>query len=188
MGKSIMAGRNVLLGCASLVLLNVCMVWGQQDPLPLRMEDFTTEPAGWVGLRNRDAGLETDYGFSPTNNAGGSAGEIGGRLPERNNAAASYYADLSVGGAFELSQQNELEASGKFTINKNAPDGGFFVGWLDANNPEGNFDIFGLNVNFCQGCEFPTGQTWWRPFAIIDGTLRGPGPVLRPRKTINYRN
>ena len=103
MGKSIMAGRNVLLGSASLVLLNVCMVWGQQDPLPLKMEDFTTEPADWVGLRNRDAGLETDYGFSETNNAGGSAGEIGGRLPERNNAAASYYADLSVGGAFELS-------------------------------------------------------------------------------------
>lgn len=67
-----------------------------------------------------------DFGFSNTNNAGGTAGEAGG--PTRVTSQVSYYADESVG---PLTADQPLVASGRFSgqnINYNV---GFGLGWFN---------------------------------------------------------
>jgi hypothetical protein len=86
-------------------------------------EDFTVDP-GWTGVGN------TAYGFSNTNNAGGTAGEAGGAVPSR-TTDITYYADTTLGGG--LTQLDSFTATGRFTISPRTDfDGGFAIGYFDS--------------------------------------------------------
>lgn len=70
---------------------------------------FDTDPA-WLAVDNRPSdGQGQDFGFSNTNYAGGTAGEIGGIFNRYRHAAAAYYA-VAVGN-LDLSQPFEMNWS-----------------------------------------------------------------------------
>ena len=85
--------------------------------------DFASDPQ-WTGQGNRD-GID-DYGFSPTNYAGGAIGEIGGVLDRGN--AYSYYLDMAKN--YNFTATDTLRASGTFIIreipNVTANDDSYF--------------------------------------------------------------
>lgn len=118
-------------------------IWNVQTPgdrLELYLDDlevdgerfaFDTDPQ-WNAQRNDAQYTERfvrpfhDFGFSPTNHAGGGVGEIGGIVFR--DERPSYYAAPS--GA--LSLEDELIASGRFSLNKAASDSGVYLGWFDS--------------------------------------------------------
>jgi hypothetical protein len=66
-----------------------------------------------------------DFGYSATNHAGGSAGEIGGVIWR---SPYAFYADR-IG---PLSLEDRLEARGRFMVESGAPDSGFYFGWFNS--------------------------------------------------------
>lgn len=70
--------------------------------------DFTTNP-GWLEYQNRPADLKLqDFGFSDTNNAGGTAGEIGGLFRRGGSSDAAYgYYGMDI-GTLNLNQPYEM--------------------------------------------------------------------------------
>ena len=122
-------------------------------PLLLPAQDFETqtfdseisaEAAGWTGNMNRDDGLGTDFGFSATDNAGGSsgAGEAGGLFP-RLQTPVAFYGDTDLGG--ELTLDDVLAATGKFMISNLDFDGEIWLGWFDATDSPNRTDFLGLH-------------------------------------------
>jgi hypothetical protein len=70
-----------------------------------------------------------DFGYSPTNYAGGEPGEIGGLLwrveePEYMGHCADRTGDLTL--------EQHLQASGKIAIRKFSIDSGMYIGWFDS--------------------------------------------------------
>lgn len=116
--------------------------------LGLALQTFDNEASaaagGWTGHRNRDPDFHSDYGFSPTNSAGGSMSEMGGAVPARTSAISSY-ADTALGGS--LTQGQPLSASGLFTITEiNGFDGGFEFGFFDAEVEDGTPAFIGMRI------------------------------------------
>ena len=72
-----------------------------------------------------------DFGLSNTNNAGGSAGELGGTVA-RTMPEARYVADVTLGG--DLTTNEELKMSGQFMLKDINYDGYFFFGWFNTAN------------------------------------------------------
>ena len=100
-----------------------------------RSQDFSEDPK-WDAAGNRatyqakDVAGAHDFGFSPTNHAGGKAGEVGGTFWRSGKYA--YYAD-KVG---PLSLDDRLEASGKVVLQSGAPDSDMFLGWFNSANKD----------------------------------------------------
>ncbi len=101
-----------------------------------KAEDFSKDP-GWVAVGNdvkfadREQGGAHDFGFSATTNfAGGSSGEIGGKLWR--SETYGYYADR-VG---PLSLADRLEASGKIVLSAGAQDSVAYLGWFNSADKE----------------------------------------------------
>src|SRR5262249_7314031 len=100
-----------------------------------RAPDFSQDPK-WDASGNRatypaeDVGGAHDFGFSPTDPAGGKAGEVVGAFWRAGKYA--YYAD-KVG---TLSLDDRLEASGKVVLQSGAPDSDMFLGWFNSANKD----------------------------------------------------
>lgn len=101
-----------------------------------KTEDFTKDP-GWVGEGNqvafedREQGGAHDFGFSAKSNfAGGTTGEIGGKLWR--SGVYGYYADR-VG---PLSLTDRLEASGKVVLSVGQQDSVAYFGWFNSSDKE----------------------------------------------------
>ena len=73
-------------------------------------------------------GEGSDFGFSNTSNAGGSAGELGGTLARTD--VARYVADGTLGG--DLTTNEELTMSGQFMLEDINFDGTFFFGYFNT--------------------------------------------------------
>ena len=103
--------------------------------------DFASDP-GWEGVDNRisfqDCGIRPihDFGYRNTNLAGGEPGEIGGRIwrieSTRPQNSCSY--GTPVGN---LSLDDPLEASGKFSLTAAAADSAVLIGWFNSHTPIG---------------------------------------------------
>jgi hypothetical protein len=108
--------------------------------------EILAEAAGWAdnGL-NRDNNLGTDFGFSATDNAGGSSGigEAGGFFP-RLQTPVAFYGDTDLGG--ELTLDDTLAATGNLMISNLDFDGEIWLGWFDATDSPNRTDFIGLHV------------------------------------------
>src|SRR5207244_2657572 len=101
-----------------------------------KVENFAKDP-GWVAVGNRadyedrEQGGAHDFGFSATSNfAGGTAGEIGGKVWR--SGVYGYYADR-VG---PLSLEQRLEASGKMILSVGQQDSVVYLGWFNSADKE----------------------------------------------------
>lgn len=92
-------------------------------------EDFSSDP-GWDGSGNHDG--DQDFGWSNTNNAGGTAGEIGGDIIR--TPLAWYAQEITPIDAATTS----LAASGSVIL---SGSGNFLMGWFDSTSAAGG----GLN-------------------------------------------
>jgi hypothetical protein len=115
-------------------------------------QSFETQPfdsaasataAGWTGEDNNDPDLGTEFGFSPTNNAGGSPGEAGGLFP-RIQTPVAFYGDTNLGGTLTL--DDPLIATGKFTASNLGFDGEVFLGWFDVSDIPDRTDFMGFQL------------------------------------------
>lgn len=98
-----------------------------------KTEQFDRDP-GWEAHNNRIEPrevkpLQQEFGFSKSNFAGKSLGEIGGtiwRAPDR----ASYAAAIP-----KMTLHDKLSASGTFALSASSGSSGAFFGWFDSNMP-----------------------------------------------------
>jgi hypothetical protein len=112
-------------------------VWMDDVTINGRREDFSKDP-NWDGFQNRRTYTTSivrprfDFGFSPTQYAGGRrAGELGGvifrgdcRYPER----MAHYADRLE----ELTLDKPLKAAGKVSLRRGVSDSGVLIGFFDS--------------------------------------------------------
>lgn len=123
-------------------------------------------------LRNRENG--NDFGFSASNNTGGTAGELGGTLIRTMTVDAGLVGDSSLGGSLNPATQR-LIIKAKFKIVSANFDGGCFVGYINTQNLGVR-----LGLNFSE----PGGgfQPNYRASLVIPG---GGGPIfgLEPNVT-----
>ena len=133
---------SVFTVCFCVLLIGVANSWGETQSFD---DAASAAAAGWTGVQNQNGTIGTNYGFSNTNNTGGTAGEAGGVLPERIHGVISYYADTDLDDV--LSQKNTaLSASGRIRLNSVFTDGGFKIGWFDTTTAAGYQDILGLGI------------------------------------------
>ena len=152
-----------------------------------KSDDFTDDP-GWEENGNRvtfdDSEIRPyhNFGWSETNHAGGTLGEIGGliwRADERKPEQAGYYAD-QIG---HLTMDNTLEASGKIAMLRASADSAVLIGWFNSETyigaPPSNF--VGIMV------EGPSRiGHYFRPvYANAKGQheIMKTGPVIKPSRT-----
>ena len=106
--------------------------------------------SGWQASAATDNG--NNYGFSNTNNTGGSspAGEAGGTIARTTNL--SYYADTSVGA---LSLNTAISASGELDFNSPANfNNNIRIGHFDSTDATGQFSSLGLVIVEPSGANF----------------------------------
>jgi hypothetical protein len=103
---------------------------------PLKREAFDTDP-NWEGFNNRVVPkhplvVTQDFGYSATNHAGCSSGEMGGAV-QRSTTPASYAAKIT-----QKTLDDRLSASGSFAITKAQGGGGVFLGFFNSQQPGGS--------------------------------------------------
>jgi hypothetical protein len=112
-------------------------VWLDNVTVNGERDDFSRDP-GWDGFQNRRSYKSPhvrprfDFGFSPTNFAGGrAAGEIGGLVYRgdcREPSKMAFYADkLAV-----LTPNKPLRASGKIALRRGVSDSAVLIGFFDS--------------------------------------------------------
>ncbi len=109
----------------------------QQAGTILKTERFDRDP-GWEGHNNRIATkkpvpVKQDFGYSATNHAGKSPGELGGAI-QRSTKPASYAAALTPAKTLD----DKLTASGTFAITACQPGAGVFFGFFNSQQPGGS--------------------------------------------------
>jgi hypothetical protein len=152
-----------------------------------RAQDFAEDPK-WDAAGNRktyqskDAAGAHDFGFTPTNHAGGRAGEVGGTFWRSGKYA--YYAD-KVG---PLSLADRLEASGKVMLQSGAPDSDMFLGWFNSANKDEPPTQAGHFLGVHVGGPTRVGHYFHPSLATAKGTrAQAPaGPVLVPGKVHDW--
>lgn len=92
-------------------------------------EDLSRDP-GWQGRNNRPAASACvtkvqDFGFSPTNHAGGAPGEIGGKV-SRSLTPAVYARKIPA-----RTLKDRLHASGRFSVTQSDGGSGVLIGWFN---------------------------------------------------------
>jgi hypothetical protein len=152
-----------------------------------RTQDFSSKPS-WDARGNRDTYREAqevgahDFGFSNTNFAGGSPGELGGIFWR--GGKYGYYADR-VG---PLSLDDRLEAKGKIVLKVGAPDSDMYFGWFHGDNkdepPEESGSFVGIHI----GGPTRVGHYFVPLLTSARGTKRKleAGPVLEPRRVYEW--
>jgi hypothetical protein len=152
-----------------------------------RSEDFAADP-NWDASGNRltyeatDVGGAHDFGFSPTNHAGGRPGELGGTFWR--SGSYGYYADR-VG---PLSLDNRLEARGRVVLEAGAPDADMYLGWFNSAEKERPPVAAGHFLGVHVGGPTRVGHYFQPAFVTAKGTrgLADGGPVLRPGKVYEW--
>jgi hypothetical protein len=152
-------------------------------------QDFSRDP-NWEGSGNHQtyeakevAGYH-DFGFTATNHAGGTAGELGGLVWR---SPYAYYADR-IG---PLSLNDPLEARGRFVLASGAPDSGFLFGWFNSEvrQVDDKDAIKGRNfIGISVGGPTRIGHYFLPEFATARGD-RGhlkEGPILKPGQTYEW--
>lgn len=116
-------------------LFAVCGSWLAADETQTFDSAESAEADGWVfndEAQNsaRDCeGCETDLGWRPSNNAGGTEGEGGGLLHRSFSLPIGFYADVSIG---ELTLEMPFGAGGQLSLNNIDFDGHAYLGFFDA--------------------------------------------------------
>jgi len=158
-----------------------------------RIERFDADPR-WEGVGNRVSFVDRepedtqDFGFSPTDFAGGARGEAGGTFwrTEPDVPHDAWYGDR-IG---PLTLDDPLCADGRVAFTRGSTDSGVYLGWFNAatrGEPPANF--VGLVI------EGPTRVGHY--FRVAYGTAEGAagvaetGPLIRPdgsphRWTLSY--
>ena len=151
------------------------------DDLELNGErfDFSTDPK-WEGMDNQVDFVDrvqygtNDFGYSPTSNAGGAAGELGGRFwscnPDEEHLKGYYGDDIG-----HLTLENKLTAHGKFATSRYSIDSTFALGWFDHQEkgwPLKNF------VGIYMDSYSPVGRIVYPFYGTKEGSKRGAAPYL----------
>ncbi len=152
-----------------------------------RDQDFSQDP-NWNASGNRttyqskDVAGAHDFGFSPTNHAGGKAGEVGGTFWRSGKYA--YYAD-KVG---PLSLDDRLEAGGKVVLMSGAPDSDMFLGWFNSANQDEPPSQAGHFLGVHVGGPTRVGHYFHPSLTTAQGTKSqaAAGPVLTPGKVYDW--
>ncbi|HEY1381897.1 MAG TPA: hypothetical protein VGF55_34170 [Gemmataceae bacterium] len=152
-----------------------------------RSQDFSHDPK-WDAAGNRatyrskDALGAHDFGFSPTDHAGGKAGEVGGTFWRSGKYA--YYAD-KVG---PLSLDDRLEASGKVVLKSGAPDSDMFLGWFNSATQEEPPTQAGHFLGVHVGGPTRVGHYFHPSLTTAKGTRAqaAAGPVLNPGQVYDW--
>ena len=152
-----------------------------------RTPSFSEDPK-WDAARNRttyqskDVGGAHDFGFSPTNHAGGKIGEVGGTFWRAGKYA--YYADKVE----LLSLDDRLEASGKVVLKSGAPDSDMFLGWFNSANKDEPPVTAGHFLGVHVGGPTRVGHYFHPSLATAKGTKSqaAGGPVLAPGKVHDW--
>ncbi len=124
-----------LLAMASMLAKSVqILLAADQAPSTCKSEHFDHDP-DWEGYNNRNVPkearmVEQDFGYSKTQFASKSPGEIGGRI-ERASTPASYAAPLLPAKTLD----DKLSASGTFTASSGKGAGGAFFGFFNSQQP-----------------------------------------------------
>jgi hypothetical protein len=116
----------------------------------MKTDHFDRDP-GWEGVNNhvvpKNAPIvKQDFGFSPTNHAGKSAGEMGGII-QRSTKPAYYAAALTPSKTLD----DKLTASGSFAITRAQGGAGLFFGFFNSQQPGGSgrpIGSLGLDFDF----------------------------------------
>jgi len=153
-----------------------------------KSENLANDP-GWIGSGNRETYQELDqvgahdFGYSPqTHFAGGSPGEVGGKLWR--SGSYGYYADR-IG---PLTLTNRLEAKGKVVLLVGAPDSDMYLGWFNSasktESPAASGNFLGIHV----GGPTRVGHYFQPAYATARGTRGGAktGPVLVPDNAYDW--
>jgi hypothetical protein len=114
----------------------------------LKTESFDVDPQ-WEARNNRQLPettptVEQNYGYSPTNHAGKSPGEMGGFITRA--FEPSYYADRIE----PKTLHDKLSASGTFAATKSHAGGGLFFGFFRGEQPGGGgrpICSLGMNID-----------------------------------------
>lgn len=116
----------------------------------LKVEQFDHDP-GWEAYNNHNVpkeprSVQQDFGYSKTQFASKSIGELGGRI-QRTSTLASYAAPLMPAKTLD----DKLSASGTFTASGGKGSGGAFFGFFNSQQPGGSgrpFSSLGLDMGF----------------------------------------
>ena len=163
----------------ALLLVSVCVIIIVADSSradTVISQDFAVEPSNWTGYHNLPSDMYgANFGFSNTNNAGDTAGEMGGMVPQRGNGLI-YYGDTTVGQNGNLSEKNSLTGTGLFTLTSqtNSTDGGMYFGWFDNTDPANHAEMIGVNIN-SSGTIY-----WWRPYVRTSAGVYTAGYTENP--------
>jgi hypothetical protein len=153
------------------------------QPLNLVQDPRWDEAGNREVYRDQDQAGAHDFGFSPTNFAGGSPGELGGKF-WRTPETYGYVSDR-IG---PLSLDNRLEASGKVVLQVGAPDSGMYLGWFNSLDkkisPADSGHFLGVHV----GGPTRVGHRFEPCCASAKGNRAQAqaGPVLVPGKTYDW--
>lgn len=147
----------------------------------LKSESFDHDP-GWEGHNNHIVPkhvltVKQDFGFSATNIAGKSSGEIGGRI-QRSTTPASYAAQIPV-----KTLDDKFSASGSFAITRSEGGAGVFFGFFNSQQPGGSgrpIGSLGLDFDF----EGKGGRLATR---LITNTNKSCGTFITPYLPGKYR-
>jgi len=159
------------LACWLAAGINADFAWAQ---LALKSESFDRDP-GWEAHNNRLLPKEyptvvQDFGYSNTNLAGKSPGEMGGLITRAFEPA--FYAD-KIG---PKTLDDKLSASGTFAVTKTVGGGGLFFGFFRAEQPGGGgrpICSLGMNVDCEQkGCRLAV--------RLITGKNQSCGTFITP--------
>jgi hypothetical protein len=168
-----------------------------------KAEDFSRDP-GWAAVGNEatfddaERGGAHDFGFSEkTSLAGGTAGEMGGKLWRSGDYG--YYADR-VG---PLSLADRLEASGRVVLAIGEQDSVAYLGWFNSADKENSPIQAGQFVGVKIGGPTRVGHYFLPAYATAlppgakverDGqhpatvsVERGTGPVIVPQKVYEWK-
>ncbi len=144
--------RNlVFVAMTSVVsgLVQTAFAADQTSPA-FKSENFDHDP-GWEGYNNRNVpkdprAVKQDFGYSKTQFASKSPGEIGGRIV-RTSTTASYAAPLTPARTLN----DKLTASGTFAASFRKGGGGLFFGFFNSQGPAGSgrpISSLGLEFGF----------------------------------------
>jgi hypothetical protein len=144
------------------------------DQPELKHESFDKDP-NWEGFNNRVVPkhprvVKQDFGYSATNHAGRTVGEMGG-VVQRSTTPASYAAKISP-----KTLDDHLAASGSFAITKAQGGAGVFFGFFNSQQPGGSGRPIGS-----LGFDFDFEQRGGRLAArLISNTNKSCGTFLTP--------
>jgi len=152
-----------------------------------KIQDFSKDP-GWEGSHNLGIFSNPmplgahDFGYSPTNYAGGSPGEMGGVLWRCGRYA--YYADR-VG---PLTLDDRLEAKGRVVMVVGGVDADVYLGWFNGANKQRPPTQAGHFLGVHVGGPTRVGHYFQPAFTTAHGTTihAKAGPLLLAGKVYNW--